>query len=221
MSDSQLNENKTDKSGTKKVISDPVKSSSLIPKNGLSKPVYFLIAALILGLAWFGFIILQELFANGSKSKNNVSLSEGSTSNEPVSILPRAPAGITILEKQAELENTTPSPQINVTSGASIGNKHALVLGKALSFAELSEQFAQIVITNGPDNFQKLEPRALLTETVNGLEALLLVGPFESEKLALEACEVLILPPQLTVDGTQVGTNCKTSVFEGELIARE
>ena len=85
-------------------------------------------------------------------------------------------------------------------------------LGAADSFIDLTRRFATIVAENGENNFLRLEPRAVLRETVNGLEARLLVGPFDSEAEAAEACEVLIL---------REGVVCTAQPFEGELIARE
>lgn len=132
--------------------------------------------------------------------------------SDPVSILPAAPEGTTILQKQPELEVESPQTAFApIAQGADIASGFAMDLGSAGSFQELSTRFGNIVEANGPDNFQRLEPRAVLRETLTGLEARLMVGPFDTEKEAVEACKVLIL---------QDGQTCTATEFDGEIIPR-
>ncbi|MFZ1814513.1 MAG: SPOR domain-containing protein [Rhizobiaceae bacterium] len=133
--------------------------------------------------------------------------------NAPISILPRQPDGITIAIKQPAAENLTAqliAPP--VAEGLDQARGYAVDLGSALSFAELSTRFAEIAANNAEAGLDQLEPRATLSDTVNGLEARLLVGPFASGEEALEACARIALP---------AGIECKAVEFRGELIARE
>lgn len=136
---------------------------------------------------------------------------DGAQEGEPVSLLPAEPEGVTILEKRAETGGATIT-LAPVAAGAQLASGHAMDLGSALSFQELTARFSEIAQTNGPENFQRLEPRAILRDTAEGLEARLLVGPFDNEQDAGEACEVLILPR---------GVTCRPAPFEGELIPRD
>ncbi len=131
----------------------------------------------------------------------------------PISILPVNPDGVTVLVKQAE-DTESPDKALSapIAQGASIASGFAMDIGSADSFLELSRRFAELITLNGKENFQRLEPRAILRETVSGLEARLLVGPFDSEKQAEEACAILIVPDNI---------KCATSTFQGDLIARE
>jgi hypothetical protein len=183
-------------------------------------PVFVLAVAAVLALIVFGWIVANEML-NG-KPLPNTSLSTGlpksdpntnnDTGDAPLSILPGEPAGVTLLEKQPEPSGPAARQLAPIAQGADVATGFAMDLGAASSFLELSRRFSSITLTNGPENFQRLEPRAILTDTVTGLEARLLVGPFETESEAGDACSILQLPEGIT---------CKTALFEGELIARE
>ncbi|MBL1404377.1 MAG: hypothetical protein COC00_000225 [Rhizobiales bacterium] len=212
MSDSQAKENNSKQPSAKKIISDPVGKPVKFSIANIPTIAYVIGAIAVIGIIWFASILFDEYKASQTGEKSSLERVSGKSVVAPTSILPAAPEGVTVMEKQAELSNSVPTPPISVTSGAASGTGYAMELGSALSFAELSARFAVILSNNGSDNFNRLEPRAVLTETVSGLEAKLLVGPFENEQLAIEGCEVLVLPADVT---------CKTSRFEGELIARE
>ncbi len=167
----------------------------------------------ILGLLAFAGVIASQLLEKTSISKDTSRQETENTSNEPISILPNKPDGITILEKQPDL--TTTSPQIAlapIAQGSEIASGFAMDLGASDSFFDLTRRFVDLAAANGVENFQRLEPRAVLRETVTGLEARLLIGPFETEQQAKEACNVLILPE---------GETCIAVIFQGDLIARE
>jgi hypothetical protein len=167
----------------------------------------------ILGLLAFAGVIASQLLEKTSMSKDTSRQVTENTSNEPISILPNKPDGITILEKQPDL--TTTSPQIAlapIAQGSEIASGFAMDLGASGSFFDLTRRFVDLAAANGVENFQRLEPRAVLRETVTGLEARLLIGPFETEQQAKEACNVLILPE---------GETCIAVIFQGDLIARE
>ncbi|MEZ5870244.1 MAG: hypothetical protein R3D32_00080 [Nitratireductor sp.] len=135
------------------------------------------------------------------------------TSLGPVSLLPREPDGVTIVAKQPEengnLLTGSSAPQ---AAGADVAQGYAMELGSALSFAELSARFAVLASQNAEAGLDQLEPRATLAETENGLEALLLVGPYKTLEAASEACQNIALPQDI---------NCKATAFKGELISRE
>ena len=212
MSDSQAKENTTDQLSAKKIISDPVGKRIRFSKAKIPTIAYIIGAIAVMGVLWFAGLLYVEYKSTQNNAKSSLTRATSNSANAPTSILPEAPEGVTILKKQAELSMNVPTPQISVTTGAIASNSFAMELGSALSFSELSTRFANILSDNGVENFNKLEPRAVLTETVTGLEAKLLVGPFENEQLAIEGCEVLVL---------RLDVICKTSRFEGELIARE
>ena len=183
-------------------------------------PFTILIILLISGIALFTILFALQFFYTRDLGETvPVTVSGGDQKQHvqddgaPVSILPGEPEGVTILEKQADAEGGSPvPPSAPVAQGAGIATGFAMDLGAADSFLELTRRFAAIVAENGENNFQRLEPRAVLRETVNGLEARLLVGPFDSEAEAADACEVLILEEEIS---------CAAQPFEGELIARE
>jgi hypothetical protein len=88
----------------------------------------------------------------------------------------------------------------------------AIDLGGAQSFSDLSARFARIAAENAELGLEKLHPRSVLRDTVDGLEARLLVGPFDSEAAAAAACATLALPAD---------AECAPSAFGGVAIARE
>lgn len=217
MSDSQAKENNSKQPSAKKIISDPIGKPVKFSIANIPVIAYLIGAIAVIGILWFAALLFDEYKYSKNSEKTSLERLNGNATLEkskasPTSILPESPEGVTVIEKQAELSKSVPTPQISVTSGAASGTGYAMELGSALSFSELSARFAVILSNNGVENFNRLEPRAVLTETVSGLEAKLLVGPFENEQLAIEGCEVLVLPSDVT---------CKTSRFEGELIARE
>ena len=124
-----------------------------------------------------------------------------------------APGGVTVAVKQTDPKKSEPGAL--VLPDASASQKlpgFALDLGSAQSFSELSRRFAEIAAQNAELQFDALEPRATLTDTIDGLEARLLVGPFETLGQAIEACRNIALPS---------GIECKAVDFAGEKIARE
>jgi len=170
--------------------------------------------AILLALVVFGWVVTSQML-HGRNGQLPASTSDPLTdadSDQPISILPGEPAGITLWEKQPETSNQPVIQLAPVAQGADVATGFAMDLGPADSFLELSRRFAGITLDNGPENFQRLEPRAVLRDTITGLEARLLVGPFTDETEAAEACAILLLPQ---------GVECRPAVFEGELIARE
>ena len=99
-----------------------------------------------------------------------------------------------------------------MAAGSQVANGYSIDLGAAQSFTELSRRFGEIARANQEIPFDKLEPRATLKDTAQGLEARLVVGPFASEADAKSACDQIALP---------AGIECRPTPFEGELIARQ
>jgi len=195
---------------------DPIKANTpLEPKKSqLPLPIFILSILVLIGL--IGFAAVAAMQWVGKQDGDQASLKDQTSAQSdtaPVSILPVEPEGVTILEKQPELaQEDASAPIAPVAQGADIATGFAMDIGAADSFLELSRRFAETVLANGEENFQRLEPRAVLRETITGLEARLLIGPFETEAAAKEACNVLVLSEE---------TTCMPSRFEGELIARE
>ena len=186
-------------------------------------PFTILILLLVSGIVLFAILFALQFFytrnlgnslpSSVTGTQKESSSNAGGDDGAPISILPEQPGGVTILEKQAESTGGgSAAPSAPVAQGAGIATGFAMDLGAADSFLELSRRFAEIVDENGENNFLRLEPRAVLRETVNGLEARLLIGPFDSEAEAADACSVLILAEDIT---------CTAQPFEGELIPRE
>ncbi len=135
--------------------------------------------------------------------------------SEPIPVLPKEPAGTTILVKKPEPsipEEPAPAPAPAVQSSQQLANGYSIDLGAALSFSELSRRFGEIARSNQELPFDTLEPRATLKDTPQGLEARLVVGPFATEAEAAEICGKIALPS---------GVECNPAPFEGELISRQ
>ncbi|MCB1386276.1 MAG: hypothetical protein KDJ80_10105 [Nitratireductor sp.] len=169
-----------------------------------------LIVLLICGLSLFGALLVMQ-FLTAEQGATPLAVGPSADREAPVSILPAEPGGVTVLEKQARTMEGGPVLAAPVAAGAGVAAGYAMDVGGADSFLELSRRFGEIVEANGEGNFNRLEPRAVLRETVSGLEARLLIGPFESQKAAEEACDVLVLDE---------GLSCAAATFEGELISR-
>jgi hypothetical protein len=122
-----------------------------------------------------------------------------------------APGGVTVAVKQADPKKIEPGALPDAGASQKLPG-FAIDLGSAQSFSELSRRFAEIATQNAELQFDALEPRATLTDTIDGLEARLLVGPFETLAQAIEACRNIALPS---------GIECKAVGFAGEKIARE
>ena len=166
-----------------------------------------------IALVAFGWVAINQWQNRNAENRPAQPTSKETTSDQPVSILPAEPGGVTVLEKQPEPNQPAIAvPLAPVAQGADIASGFAMDIGSADSVLELSRRFAETALLNGEENFTRLEPRTVLRETVTGLEARLLIGPFETESAAAEACNVLILGEGLT---------CTPSVFEGELISRD
>lgn len=188
------------------------------------KWLFRLLAVLVLlALGGFAYVLVNQ-WPGTEKQITNDNAGQPATGGRqsddaPLSLLPDEPQGVTIIEKQADLPETDtavngttlPNPAAPIAQGAEVASGFAMDLGSADAFLELSRRFAAISETNGPENFQRLEPRAILRDTVSGLEARLLVGPFQTEDAARDACSVLILDP---------GMECSPAPFAGELIPR-
>lgn len=121
--------------------------------------------------------------------------------------------GVTVLSRQPFDRNASapPPPKVKPVEQAE-PREYAMELGGAQSFSELSTRFARIAGQNAEAGFDHLEPRATLRDTLEGLEARLLVGPFATQADALAACGGLALPQDIL---------CRAVPFEGEVIARQ
>lgn len=196
-----------------------------MPKANASKrnanwALWLLAMLVLLALGGFAYVILNQLNSDtGNVQVTDVRESDSDTgqSGTPISILPEQPAGVTVIEKQPETgagnsQASISAPTAPIAQGANLARGFAMDLGAADAFLELSQRFANIAEVNGQENFVRLEPRAVLRDTLSGLEARLLVGPFETENAAGEACSVLILDPEI---------ECSVAPFEGELIPRQ
>ena len=131
---------------------------------------------------------------------------------EPIEVLPREPDGVTIILKKQQ-----GTPEVAAVPNPAVENRpnrsgFAIHLGTAKSFSELSARFAEIGRINQELLLDELEPRATLEETQSGLEARLMVGPFETMDRARAVCANIALP---------AGVECEAGPFGGELIARE
>ena len=217
MSDSFKEENKPalkiqEPSSVKQKTKTSQANSSLLPI-----PILIITILAFLGLIAFIGILAYEYLSVAQKNSSKLSPAGIEQSNkladEPISILPEKPDGITILQKQPDQSDqsneitASPTPQ-----GASLVTGFAADLGAALSFRELTDRFALIVEINGAENFNKLDPRAVFKETLSGLEARLLVGPFKNEQDVIEACQIIERGEDIP---------CSPVLFEGELIARQ
>ncbi|MGB7286335.1 MAG: hypothetical protein WBC71_05340 [Salaquimonas sp.] len=191
------------------------KTDAIIPAtNGKIPFALKLVGSLaVVGLVIFVAVIAMKLTTDKEAQPvpQTTSLQEEDTS--PISILPLEPGGVTILQKQPETnEPLAPIALAPIAQGADVATGFGIDVGSADSFLDLTRKFAELVTINGPENFQRLEPRAILRETLTGLEARLLIGPFETAVQAVEACNVLILSDEIP---------CTAEIFQGELIARE
>jgi hypothetical protein len=122
------------------------------------------------------------------------------------------PGGVTVAVKQNDPEKIAPEILEKHQAQTKEVPGFAINLGSAQSFSDLSRRFAEIAAQNAELQFDRLEPRATLTETIDGLEAQLLVGPFETLQLAEQACASIALPS---------GVDCSAAKIAGDLIARE
>ncbi len=135
--------------------------------------------------------------------------------SEAVAVLPKEPAGTTVLVKKSEPPapaQPAPAPEAAAQSNPQFANGYSIDLGAALSFTELSRRFGEISRSNQEIPFDTLEPRATLRDTPQGLEARLIVGPFVTKEEAEDVCARIALP---------VDVECSTAPFEGELISRQ
>lgn len=217
-----------DPKGGREGTSGPQGKAAQSERKGKTWPIWLLVAALVTALAGFAWVLASQLFftpvsnqqearAPGSDQNVNAAGQQGEQDDgKPISILPEKNGedfGVTILQKQPETDDEgKPVTLAPIAQGADIASGFAMDLGAADSYLELSRRFADIANVNGPENFRRLEPRAVLRETVTGLEARLLVGPFETRKEATEACAILVLDASL---------ECLPTEFEGELIPRD
>ena len=213
MSDSPTEENKplpSTSDGNKAPLMRPVPQEPEKTKLPTALKLIALLAAI--AVIAFVFVIASQL----SKTPQNQTATNTDDENsqlEPLSILPIQPEGTTVLAKQPDQdENQGTAIFAPIAQGGDIATGFAIDMGATDSYIELSGKFAEIVETNGAENFQRLEPRAILRETVSGLEARLLIGPFETLEQAKEACDALILPPD---------TPCIPDTFQGDLIPRQ
>ena len=189
-------------------MTDSSKEASPIPLWLMALAVLVVIA-----LVTFAWVIGRELVAGKQKADTGslTTTTPAASDDGPLSILPREAGGVTVVEKQPEAV-ATPAIVAPIAAVAAVASGYAMDLGAAVSFIDLTARFHNIEMTNGPENFVRLEPRAVLRETDSGLEARLLVGPFDTENAAEEACAALELPDDL---------QCQPVLFEGEIIPRE
>jgi hypothetical protein len=138
---------------------------------------------------------------------------EQRTKAAPNANAPLPPGGITVAVKQIDPALTVPQlEKLDGTGEPAPVAGFAIDLGSALSFGDLSRRFAEIASQNAELQLDRLEPRATLKETIDGLEARLLVGPFETMAEAIDTCRNIALPS---------GIECRAVNFSGARIARE
>jgi hypothetical protein len=133
--------------------------------------------------------------------------------SEGVTVLPRIQEekkAATAPVQQAAAIDEQPSNQAQPVTAGELG--YAIELGGARSFSELSRRFAAIADANQEIAFDRMEPRVTLADTATGVEARLLVGPFDSLVDAEETCAQIALPS---------GIGCRPTGFAGEVIARQ
>lgn len=222
MSDSPQEENKpllSSKDGEKvqprSSNLNTVQKAALKPDETTTKLPFVLkliVALAVIALVIFAGVIGSQLL-DKPKSEEQISSPTPQPTNEPISILPLEPGGVTILSKQPDTQQPTAElPTAPIAQGADIASGFAMDIGSADSYLDLTRKFAELVEINGAENFLRLEPRAILQDTVSGLEARLLIGPFTTSEQALEACSALILPEN---------TPCTVGSFQGDLISRK
>jgi len=167
----------------------------------------FLTAAAIFGaMAWFG--QLDRLVDPATASLREFLASPQPASPDrqaaaPETTSPGATAGI--------FSETGSRVKMPAAMSMMPPSHFAIELGSAFSFAELSARFAFIAEQNAESGIDALEPRAILVDTNFGVEARLLVGPFDDASKAGEACGALALP---------AGVGCRPVPFAGEVISR-
>jgi hypothetical protein len=133
--------------------------------------------------------------------------------SEGVTVLPRIreekEAAAAPVQQAAAIDEP-PATQAQPVTAGELG--YAIELGGARSFGELSKRFAAIAEANQEIAFDRMEPRVTLADTAAGVEARLLVGPFDSLVDAEETCAQIALP---------AGIGCRPTGFAGEVIARQ
>ena len=135
------------------------------------------------------------------------------TDAAPVAATPSEPAGVTVLVKEPGTRRAeTPILTAPAGGNAGLSANYAIDLGGAPSFDALSARFADIARLNAEIDFDQLEPRTVLRETLDGIEARLLVGPFDTISQARKVCGNIALPARV---------DCQPVRFAGELIARQ
>jgi hypothetical protein len=143
----------------------------------------------------------------------------GTTPSEGLTVLARhpqekpVPANVAPVQQAAAIDDPPPPEPAPVPAPVTAGELgYAIELGGARSFSELSKRFAQIADANQEIDFDRMEPRVTLSDTAAGVEARLLVGPFDSLVEAEETCAQIALP---------AGVGCQPAAFAGEVIARK
>lgn len=132
------------------------------------------------------------------------------TDRPPIAIQAAEPTGVTVKDKLDEerIQSSTGTPAL-INSNPSASTGFGIDLGAAPSFGELSRRFVEIAETNAEMLLDQLEPRATLSETTNGLEARLMIGPFETLEEAQTTCANIALPADI---------KCIARKFEGQPI---
>ncbi|MGI9401378.1 MAG: hypothetical protein ACR2O0_09005 [Rhizobiaceae bacterium] len=157
-------------------------------------------------------IELQQEEAGTEEAKAST-VSKPVESENVISVLPREPEGVTVLNKRDEARLTAePAIAIPEAEESTTATGFGISLGSAASFSALSKRFAEITETNAEMLLDQLEPRATLKDTENGLEAQLMIGPFDTLIDAQQACTSIALPSNII---------CIAEKFEGELIERQ
>jgi hypothetical protein len=156
--------------------------------------------------------------ATGSVREQTGNAQSGEES-EGLTVLPRSPresqeaAAAAPVQQAVAIDgppSVEPAPVPEPVNAGELG--YAIELGGARSFSELSKRFAAIAEANQEIAFDRMEPRVTLEDNEQGVEARLLVGPFDSLVEAEETCAQIALP---------AGIGCRPVAFAGELIARK
>ncbi len=179
----------------------------LIKRGLLGLAALFLILVTILAILLAWSMLTGDDSANRAADPSNIDASEGGTSTGA-----QQGDGVTILSKEGGQAEPQAFPGTLVDSQSNPATGFAIDLGAAMSFSELSRRFADIEQLNAEAGFENLQPRAIITDAANGIEARLLVGPFDSMAQAQEICAAIALPD---------GVDCSARAFAGEVISRQ
>ncbi len=179
----------------------------LVKRSLLGLAVLFLILVTILALLLAWSLLTGDDIANRASDPANIENGDGGASTQA-----QQGDGVTILHKEGGQAEPQAFPGTLIDRQTNPATGFAVDLGAAMSFSELSRRFADIERLNAEAGFENLQPRAIIADSASGIEARLLVGPFESIAAAQAICAAIALPD---------GVECNAREFAGEVISRQ